>query len=232
MSLRLGSSLIASSSDNKMDTDLSNLTDTGKGVIDSRITDIMVSQKSENDSLYVKLDGNETINGEKTFTNKIKTSQIRALTGEDENNKAYGTVEFYDNGTDNKTCLFVFDEEETANANIILHYNNGEPYVTAPASSKLGSVVTTTGISKSQNGYVKLGNGIILQWRFNSLSSDGTTITFPTSFTSTNYGIAICGHYSAKYNDFGCRLGSMTSSNFKAYRTTALNGMRWVAMGY
>lgn len=61
----------------------------------------------------------------------------------------------------------------------------------------IGSVLTTNSINKSANGYVKLGNGIIIQWGEYAISTGGTsTITFPIPFSSSNsYGISN-GYYS------------------------------------
>jgi hypothetical protein len=104
--------------------------------------------------------------------------------------------------------------------------------VKCAGSATTGTAITTSAISKAQNGYVKLGNGIIIQWGFNDLSSNPTTITLPTAFTSTNYSIAIAGLNNSSYNDFGCRLHNLTTTTFQAYRSKPLNGVKWIAIGY
>lgn len=62
------------------------------------------------------------------------------------------------------------------------------------AKDTLNSIVTTTGITKSQNGYVKLGNGIIIQWM--TLDWDGSYTTlhnWATAFSATNSYMALAG---------------------------------------
>lgn len=59
--------------------------------------------------------------------------------------------------------------------------------VTSNIQTQLNNRITTSAISKGQNGYVKLSNGIIIQW--GSLSSSNTSLTFPMAFSNTNYSI-------------------------------------------
>lgn len=67
--------------------------------------------------------------------------------------------------------------------------DDGNRWTFAYPSSVINSIVTTTGISLSGNGYVKFGNGLIIQWgTWNVLASE-QTYTFPTPFTSSNIGM-------------------------------------------
>lgn len=56
--------------------------------------------------------------------------------------------------------------------------------VKCAGSATTGTAITTTAISKSGNGYVKLGNGIIICWG-SVAGGSSVTVTFPTSFTAT-----------------------------------------------
>lgn len=67
---------------------------------------------------------------------------------------------------------------------------SGTLWATAPASAIAGSICTTAAISKAANGYVKFGNGIIIQWgTLGVTGGNNYKITFPTAFTSTNYRV-------------------------------------------
>ena len=62
-------------------------------------------------------------------------------------------------------------------------YNNtsGKTYFEAPNSDIVGSVITTDAISKASNGYVKLGNGIIIQWGTEENVAQNGTMQFRTT---------------------------------------------------
>lgn len=62
--------------------------------------------------------------------------------------------------------------------------SSGTGYAIAPASAVAGSILTTVAISKSANGYVKLGNGLILQWGYTSAKSNTFPIKFPSAVVS------------------------------------------------
>ena len=133
-------------------------------------------------SFFVGKTGDETIAGNKLFTRNILFDNIngRVIQGRKNNNtKSYASVEFTNDRNKNRASLFVFNENETANANITLNYNNGNPFVVGPSSDNINTFITTLGLSKNTNGYVKLGNGIMIQW-FEILA--GSSVTFPTPF--------------------------------------------------
>jgi hypothetical protein len=112
----------------------------------------------------------------------------------------------------------------------IVQQADGTSYATAPSSTAKNSIVTTTGINKAGNGYVKLGNGIIIQWGAIS-GGDNVSVTFPAAFTSTNYGLCITYHTDATGTNYGYspKVRSKTSTGFKAYTNTQ---GRWIAIGY
>ena len=87
-------------------------------------------------------------------------------------------------------------------------------------------------MSKSQNGYLKLGNGIILQWGITSTGTSGT-ITFPTAFTSTNYSINFTERGISKLDlaYTGIKLENYTTTTIKWSRTDSCS-QHWFAIGY
>lgn len=172
-------------------------------------------------SFFVRKTGTEKIGGVKIFddtTYFAKNGRNIVLQGGDGGAELGEIIFEGNNDYPNKTnldryedCLRIFGE-----------HNQEKEY----------AVLTNKRISKAENGYVKLGNGIIIQWGFNALPYNPTTITLPTAFTSTNYSIAIAGLMDKAYNDFGCRLHNLTTTSFQAYRAAALKGMKWIAIGY
>ena len=104
--------------------------------------------------------------------------------------------------------------------------------VKVPNTATTGTAVSTQAISKSGNGYIKFGNGIIIQWGKNTVGTGNTDITLPTAFTSTNYKVTAM--------DAAFREGTafrITSGG--AYSTTKIrlcgNGQvaaAWLATGY
>ena len=95
----------------------------------------------------------------------------------------------------------------------------------------IGSVLTTNSINKTANGYVKLGNGIIIQWGYSNV--DGGQITLPTPFTNTNY--RICATYMKSggsiNNDYG-HICTYPSSTTSFYANTEAGVYQWIAIGY
>ena len=77
---------------------------------------------------------------------------------------------------------------ENKYARIALGVNNeGKRYTLCDDTDNIGSIISTKGITKSANGYLKMGNGIIIQW--GEVAGTATTITFPIAFSNTNYQI-------------------------------------------
>lgn len=107
---------------------------------------------------------------------------------------------------------------------------DGTSHASCPASDVNGSIVTTVNKSKAQNGYFKLGNGLIIQWGYSNQSGHTTTVTLPTPFTSTNYAVTI-SRYAKEWAE-----GVMMQTN--NYKTTSFDftandpGVHWIAIGY
>lgn len=149
----------------------------------------------------------EEISGYKTFTSGGHTIRIRRGTGslnwtdiktEDANGVRTGGFRNIENTGTNQTNMYVASTDGSSIVGAISINNDGtNTWTQAPASDVLNSIVTTTGISKSQNGYVKFGNGLIIQWLYNVQTP--STVTLPTPFTSINYCCASMSTGSASH---------------------------------
>lgn len=191
--------------------------------------------------------GNENISGSKTFTGTLGIPSDNLITKQD-NAMEGGQINF-EKPTNSSL---------TGNANIdiygnrmrFLGRNSSNNYTTplyldletnvafATASDAVDTVVTTTGISKSENGFVKLGNGIIIQWgrKPSYVSPDPQSVTFPTPFTSTNYKV-VCtyfrtgGSVDSGKDQINVDTQSTTGFTFRM-SDTATYGVNWIAIGY
>lgn len=102
------------------------------------------------------------------------------------------------------------------------------------ASDANGSIVTTVSKTKAGDGYFKLGNGMIVQWgTFTAASSNGTaTVTFPTSFTSTNYCIGYSFFEKSRSATGQFNTKTKTSAIFKSDNFSSTGTMMYIAIGY
>ena len=92
----------------------------------------------------------------------------------------------------------------------------------------IGSVLTTNSMKKSETGFVKFSNGIIIQWGV----STSETFTFPTAFSSANsYQVTVTvGHGSRIAAQEAVVSKSSTSATIGLYQ--AVNRIHWIAVGY
>lgn len=112
--------------------------------------------------------------------------------------------------------------------------NTGTIHTYAPACSTANSIVTTTAISKSANGYLHLGNGVKFCWgTFSVNGRTNYTITFPKAFSTTAYvGMQTVGANINDYNNSNTII-SWTASNFvmcPGYGETRT--IKYLAVGY
>lgn len=188
-----------------------------------------------NNNAVVHLTGNETITGFKTFKNDIflggvagsgqEGGQINFNAGESETNQ--NVFNFDRNGGEFRFFGFGLD----GNVHVPLRININNNLVYANPSDVSNTVVTTTGISKSGNGFVKLGNGIIIQWGYSTV--DGSQVTLPTPFTSTNY--RICATYIRASGSAGSGVGHVVTyptNSTSFYANTEGGEYQWIAIGY
>lgn len=107
----------------------------------------------------------------------------------------------------------------------------------APACDAAQSIVTTVAISKTTPGYVKFGNGIILQWgtvsNMSYITSTSTYVSFPTSFTYTPF---VFLQQDANVGNCSLLVGWQTQSSFTCgiigATSTYTGQARWFAIGY
>ena len=102
-------------------------------------------------------------------------------------------------------------------------------YITASAT--VNRILTATALSKATNGYVKFGNGIIIQWGGIASGSTSRTINLSTAFSNGDYTVVI-----------GERRGDVPTRNIvvSARNTTSFNVLlgdnstsgNWLAIGY
>ena len=217
---------------------------------------MLVSQlKNWLSSFFVGKTGNETIAGVKTFisTQKIqgqgKPLEFKSpdidLTTAPSSNKSM-LIDYLDkNGTrigvvgagyyPSGDSRMYFQIGNLANLSIGKRSDNSV-YTYAPANSGTNTIVTTLGHSKAQNGYYKLGNGLIIQWGLNEFQSGSTTITLPTAFTSSNYSVASCAKDATGTYCVGMLVESKTTTNFVGHGWNTTGRVKttnfWIAIGY
>ena len=212
------------------------------------------------------LTGDETIAGEKTFTNTIsevndvatiklrstdtdvdwtQTPSINTVTGEisfyDKNNVYMTAIHTYMQQNGEKGILFEAKNPATSSYAAIRagFTSSNTPYTAAPACDLVNSIVTTLGISKSTPGYVKLGNGIIIQWgvRGAMATDSGMNITFPIAFTENQYGFVstsiIPGYTEASRSSATILEGSVSVTGLTLVQDTGSDsGGYWIAIGF
>jgi hypothetical protein len=105
----------------------------------------------------------------------------------------------------------------------------GSNTVTIPAAT--GNALLDVASSISTNGYVKLSNGLIIQWGRSATGSDSTAVTFPIAFPTA------CLNVSVSYNADVASSSNAYSGKVRTYTTTgatfATNGAPffWIAIG-
>lgn len=133
------------------------------------------------------------------------------------------------------------EANSTKNASVTVVYETGNNrgYATAPSSDVVNSIVTTQGINKDANGYVKLGNGIIIQWGTSeNISERGSlTVTLPTAFTSTNYSVTanLKAQHTTANAEGVINVDDFTTTTFRlsaGYLDPNSAPVCWLAIGY
>lgn len=182
------------------------------------------------------------INVVNSFANNTKTpsqqENFMVLDSLDSNNQVVGEIltKHQTNGTmrtvmrANKT---INNAVKTSEISVSVD-TSGNVYASAPSSAISGSICTTQNISKSSNGYMQLGNGLIICWGASSTSSAkvDTTVTFAKSFNSTPRVILSRSSASNTTQETTAWLRSTSTTNFKWYTSPTLTGITYIAIGY
>jgi len=113
--------------------------------------------------------------------------------------------------------------------------------VKVPNSATVGTAVSTAAISKAANGYVKFGNGIIIQWGIKNATTTtqhgGVDVTLPTSFSNAAYQLAfgLCTKSNSggiDFQDTGFVSRATTKFVLRMENTDYMAACSWIAIGY
>jgi len=108
--------------------------------------------------------------------------------------------------------------------------------VTSMQAANKGYVDGT--LSAASNGYVKLPNGLIIQWGFDS-TSFGNTTTFPIAFPNNCFNVSVTLNTSVNSTQSGvaiyCAIYSKTTTGFTTqgigWNSASVSGKYWFAIG-
>ena len=168
------------------------------------------------DNAVVKLTGDQTITGLKTFTSNV---QIQSA-----------------DGTQNPYLMFHvpgvrYTRLIETSSGLEVQDGGGSSLdrLYAGASDVVNTVVTTVAKSKGNIGYFQLGNGLIINW--GTLSS-GKTITFSRAFTNADsYALVFNNNATTDGYGRGDKIESKSSTS-ATVNGLCENPIRWLAIGY
>ena len=95
-------------------------------------------------------------------------------------------------GNNGDTAIYLYRRDETASNGFCLVENdaNGLKIINPTQGAQAwGAVTAMIAESYGSNGYIKFNHGLIIQWLYFAVSNHYVTVTFPTSFSNTNYAI-------------------------------------------
>ena len=173
--------------------------------IDEIVTDL---NGKANDTDVVHKLGSETITGHKIFTNNIDRN-VNVIRGQTPSADSYSDIRFIDNNnnwlagleysllTDKSSFISLIISDSVGNTTNVKGLiqlgvtSDGNVYTYSPAGDGYGSIVTTEGMLKANDdtmyNYVKLGNGLLIQWGHIQQNSQQLNVTFPIPFKNTAY---------------------------------------------
>lgn len=209
---------------------------TGDSSTKAASTEFVTDAINTINNAVVHLTGDETIGGVKTFNNPIhfNSSVFVDAAGGDEG----GEIEFAKAPNSSllgnvkldvyRNSMRIFGPASNGQTNNVMNADIEQNALFIPSSDKIDTAISTAGINKSSDGYVKLGNGIIIQWG----RSSQRTITYPIPF-STDTSFSIVVNNQAGTDGYGRpdRVENLT-------RTSCMVGadseypVRWLAIGY
>lgn len=163
--------------------------------------------------------GNQTIDGTKTFSGTIVASNkiTGSISGNCDGNAGTVTNGVYTTGNQTIGGTKTF---------------SSAAYGTA--SDADNSIVTTVSKNKGQNGYFKLGNGLIIQWGVVTETGATREVVFPVDFTTTNYSVCINPTNSNSDQVYTINVNNKTNSGFTSFcgGNVSLWPFNWIAIGY
>ena len=105
---------------------------------------------------------------------------------------------------------------------------NGNMDVTGDLTMSGNDVLAVIAESLTTNGYVKLSNGLIIQWGRTFLTSSGGTITWPVPFTSACY--TAVGNDTTNVNGSSNMVGTLSTTGWTG-DVGATATYNWIAIG-
>ena len=207
-------------------------------------------------SFFVSKTGDETISGGKTFqTDRIvkKSTHIFSNTptspyyteirNVDTNDFEIGQFRVWKD-RDGANVIDLLGRYQDSTANVfgdalgVKTYADGTSFAYTNAKDINNSILTTTGIKKSANGYVKLGNGIIIQWGIITVSTENnykSVITFPIPFRNTNYSLNISQYTTTNksiWSTFALLMYGNKTTTSVTTQSEKTDRIQWIAIGY
>ena len=115
-------------------------------------------------------------------------------------------------------------------------YTNGKEVVTADSFTN-GTGIGSGSSPGSTGNWVRLPNGMLLQWGTMPSQQDSTaTVYFPQSFSTTNVSVVVSGGVKNNNNSAGenpTTVVAVASSYFQTWTTENVNTTAWwIAMGF
>ena len=199
------------------------------------------------DNSAVHKTGDETITGNKTFTGSL-TIPANTFVAKEESNTAEGGELYFEVGDTSPLLdlvkldvyegrMRIYGVASNGNVREVLNADIENNNLRAPASDVNDSVVTTLGIfrapSESQDNYVKLGNGLLIQWGHVKQNTQQVSITFPLPFYDKGYRIFTqdAGQNSG-YSYAGVTGVTRTTTGATLYSYYANRYYDWLAIGF
>jgi hypothetical protein len=131
----------------------------------------------------------------------------------------------------------------TGTGNVVLSISpafTGTPLSTTAANATNTTQIATTAfaygtLSAAANGYIKLPNGLIMQWGTSgSLGTNaGATITLPIAYTTVQYNCVATASFASGILDKSAGVTSLTTTNFFLWNNgSGPNVIYWQSIGY
>ena len=192
---------------------------------------ILESSVDDNNKNSLTLSGNLTVNGTINGTASSAGMRLQATpnwTNGSQINIFGKDAPDYNNGIQ----MFAVKDYNTNSYSVLALKPNGSLFLQPPGTQVANLLSDAAIVAKSlgTNGYIKYASGLIMQWGRALIAISSTQITFPVSFSNTNY-IIICTPYRES--------GEMPVVVTRDYATGLCYGqasietyIRWLAIGY
>lgn len=234
-----GSDIIGSGLEINFTNDSGYITD----ITSSDVTTALGYTPADNSGI-VHTAGAETVGGVKTFTDVIKRTDAFSenattlIKAEDSNGKGESRIDTYYQSSKIRTRLL--SQNDTSNTEAYLEVkaaDDGTVETYAPACGTTSNSILThvAGGSVANPAYMKLGNGVLIQWGSTSNPSSSITVTLGTAFSNTSYRVfASASGTNASIYAPSIDYTSSTTSKFvmKLSGGAASVNHRWFAIGW